>query len=87
MRGMTGRRIFPLLMLVSIFAAPLTAQAKSRQEDIAPEDRRDARLEGFDKPVGLKDPGSSAGSYFILALAGGLSVAVLFKNVKRSHLD
>lgn len=47
----------------------------------------DGRLEGYAKPVVIEHGTSSAGTFFVLALAGGLCVGVLFKNSKRTHLD
>jgi len=69
------------LALLLAAAIPATVLA----DDEAPPDY-DARILSYPTNVQL-DGGTTALSWLALAVVGGLSVAVLFKDPKRSHLD
>ncbi len=71
-----------LLAFAMLFAMPNHASA-------APDDEvehYDARVQGYDPDVELKGSGTG-GSWTMLILLGVVSISVLFKDAKRSHLD
>ena len=68
------------LTLLSVLLAPALALA-----DDAPEPY-DARMLGYPSSVQL-DGGGTALSWIVLVLLGVLTIAVLFKDAKRTHLD
>jgi len=71
------------LLLVMCAAAP-KAYASSSSDDEPTE--YDARLLGYDKTVQL-DSGSTALSWVLLIVLGIVTLGVLFKDAKRTHLD
>jgi hypothetical protein len=68
------------LTLAVLAAAPTRALADDEPEIY------DARLEGYAQKVQL-DAGSTALTWLVLIVLGVLTVGVLFKDAKRSHLD
>ena len=66
-----------------LFAAAVAPGVVLAQED---EVERDARLEGYANKVHL-DNDSPALSYIGLIFLGALTLGVMFKNAKRTHLD
>jgi len=75
-----GRALVFSLTLLSVLLAPALALA-----DDAPEPY-DARMLGYPGNVQL-DGGGTALSWIVLVLLGVLTIAVLFKDAKRTHLD
>jgi hypothetical protein len=75
-----GQLLMLAAMLVCAAMAPVMAWA-----DDAPEPY-DARMLGYPGNVQL-DGGSTALTWIVLVLLGILTVAVLFKDAKRTHLD
>ncbi len=71
------------LALMTGWLAPSAALARQQEDD---KEIFDARYESYPVEVNVKSPGS-AGAYFLLALLGVLSVGVMFKDARRSHLD
>jgi heme/copper-type cytochrome/quinol oxidase subunit 2 len=75
------RMLIAICLAVVVVATPMTARA-SEDEPTS----YDARIEGYPQKVQL-DAGSTALTWLLLIVLGVLSVAVLFKDAKRSHLD
>jgi len=83
------RAILSILACFVLAGLPTSASAR------APEVEReivDARLEGFGevdgKPLVVSlEPGSTALSWFLLSFLAVLSLSVMFKHAKRTHLD
>ena len=71
------------LLLVICASAPKTFASSSSDDE--PE-IYDARLLGYDKTVQL-DSGSTALSWVLLIVLGVVTLGVLFKDAKRTHLD
>jgi hypothetical protein len=72
------------LAVVLALSIPSTSLARNDDEDQPKE--YDARILGYTQDVDLKT-GSTALSWLLLIALGVVSVAVLFKDAKRSHLD
>jgi len=71
------------LILIATFAAlALPVSAQPRQEALPP----DARFVGYPERLWI-DPPSKAGSWFLLAGLGLVSLGPLFLNAYRTHLD
>jgi len=68
-------------LIVMILASTPTRALADDEPDIY-----DARLEGYAQKVQL-DAGSTALTWLVLIVLGVLTVGVLFKDAKRSHLD
>jgi hypothetical protein len=71
------------LLLVICASAPKTFASSSSEDE---PDIYDARLLGYDKTVQL-DSGSTALSWVLLIVLGVVTLGVLFKDAKRTHLD
>jgi hypothetical protein len=82
----TLRRMRPIgiglfLALLSLTALPLTALADEPEP-------YDARLLGYPSPPNVQlEGGSTALTWLLLVVLGVLTIAVLFKDAKRTHLD
>lgn len=72
-----------LVMLGSLLLSPLTALAAKSDET---ETDSDARQMGYKAATPLPDAGAAAAWSFWI-LMGMISIGVLFKSGKRSHLD
>lgn len=71
--------------LVVLLMQPVAALAQ-RRSDIE-EDVVDARLEGYEKVSVTLAPSGTALMWLLLIFLAGITVAVMFKDAKRSHLD
>lgn len=83
-----NRKPFRWLLVACLWAAVLVAVvspgvALAQEEDEVP---RDARLEGHPTKVHL-DNNSPALSYIALIALAALTLSVMFKNARRTHLD
>jgi hypothetical protein len=75
------RILIAICLAVVVVATPMTARAADDEST-----SYDARIEGYSQKVQL-DAGSTALLWLLLVVLGVLSVAVLFKDAKRTHLD
>ena len=78
-----SRRLLVASMRVCLFVAALSPAAALGQEE---EVERDARLEGYATKVAL-DGDSTALTWILLVFLGAVTMGVMFKNAKRTHLD
>jgi hypothetical protein len=75
------RMLIAICLAVAVVTTPMTARAAEDEST-----SYDARIEGYGQKVQL-DAGSTALTWLLLVVLGVLSVAVLFKDAKRTHLD
>ena len=69
------------LATASALAVMTCASTASAQDEEIP----DARLAGYKQPAEIG--GGSAGALALIGVLGAITVAVMFKNANRSHLD
>jgi hypothetical protein len=81
MTNMKQKLLLLAMGLAMLGAAPMSALA----DDNTPKSY-DGRLDDYVKPVTLDNSGTGL-TYFLWAALGGVALAVLFKDAKRSHLD
>lgn len=81
---MKTRFLIIVLSCLSLFAAPARVSASS--SDDSESKSYDARLEGYASKVTV-DSSSTALTWLLVIILGGICVAVMFMNPKRSHLD
>lgn len=81
MMGDMKRFLLILVMTIAATALPFRP-AFADDEDAKP----NVKVEGYTRPVKLEDS-STALTYILLIFIGGICVAVMFKDAKRSHLD
>ena len=68
------------VMLLVVLLAPVMVRADDESTSY------DARIEGYAQKVQL-DSGSTALVWLLFVVLGVLTIAVLFKDAKRTHLD
>ena len=81
---MKSRSWLSVLVMSVILALPGAARAASDDEE-AP--KHDARTEGYGNTRVQTEGNSVALTWLLFIFAGGLSLAALFKDAKRTHLD
>ena len=79
----SSRWVLVACLRACLLAAALTPSVVLAQEEEVP---RDARLEGYPVKVHL-DNDSPALSYIFLLFLGAVTLGVMFKNARRTHLD
>lgn len=80
------RQLLALVLAAMVFlSAPGLALAQ--REQIDPDAKPNARLEGYAENVKLSQPGSTALTWILLIGLGVICFGVLFKDAKRTHLD
>lgn len=80
--GWNSLRTYALSIVVSLLClavAPLAVLAEDKEA-------YDARLLGYPQTVELES-GSTGLTWFLLVILGVLTISVLFKDAKRTHLD
>ncbi len=79
--------------LACALVAVAVCSSGAMAQDEEPSDRPDARVEGYqvsDTQVGriaIENPNGTALTWFVLAGLGVLSLGVMFKSGRRTHLD
>ena len=81
--GMKQRLLAACLMLV-MGLAPSVALAAKEDEETA---KQEARYEGYPTVVKMTNPGGTGLSWAMASFLAVLTVACLFKNARRTHLD
>jgi hypothetical protein len=81
--AMKLRRFIAAFVTCCVLAMPTAARA-AVEEEVAP--TNDARTEGYEQKVQLKNP-SAVFAWFVFAPLGIITLGVLFKDAKRTHLD
>ena len=76
-------RLLAFYITAATLLAPVVAFAAKEDEETA---KLEARLEGF--PVTVHTPGGSTSlTWIMIGFLAALTIACLFKNAKRTHLD
>ena len=78
-RAAGARFVLPAVLA----AAALTCPALAQEEGI----EHDGRLEGYAEKVIIDGGESTALTWLLLVFLGMVSLSVMFKNARRSHLD
>ena len=78
-RSRTFSLVLPVVSLI-VLLAPIVVRADDENTSY------DARIEGYTQKVQL-DSGSTALTWLLFVVLGVLTIAVLFKDAKRTHLD
>jgi len=78
-------RVYGRLMVAAVpLLLPALAMARPSEEDTAV---LEGRLEGYPSAVRLAEPGSTGLTWMLLIFLAVISLSVLFKDAKRTHLD
>jgi hypothetical protein len=84
MMNMTYRRLLAIYIWLAMFLTPVIVLAKGGEDEETA--RLEARLEGY--PIQVRMPsGSTALTWLMIGFLSAITIAVLFKNAKRTHLD
>lgn len=83
MKGMIHRFSIWCCALVVVLMTPVMTFARQYEEERV---IIDARLEGFKDNVSLPGSGTAL-MWLLLIFLAGITIAVMFKDAKRSHLD
>jgi hypothetical protein len=84
MAGMKYRWLVTCLLMLVVWLAPVSALAAKEDEDTA---RQEARYEGYPTVVKMANPGGTGLAWAMVCFLSVLTIACLFKNAKRTHLD
>ena len=76
-------RLLSLYVAAAILLAPVVAFAAKEDEETA---RLEGRLEGYVSNVRMSN-GSTSLVWIMIGFLSALTIACLFKNAKRTHLD
>jgi hypothetical protein len=85
MQTMMARRCSRLVHVIAIAIATIFVSAGNVLAKEETETTIDARLEGYGKELALE--GSTATMWMLLIVLAIVTLCVLFKDAKRSHLD
>jgi hypothetical protein len=81
---MKSRSWLSVLVMSVMLALPGAARAASDDEDTP---KHDARTEGYGNTRVQTESNSIALTWLLFIFTGGLALAALFKDAKRTHLD
>ena len=77
-------RLLAFYITLALFLTPVIALAKGGEDEETV--RLEARLEGYPIQVRMAS-GSTALTWLMIGFLSAITIAVLFKNAKRTHLD
>lgn len=80
------RQVLAFVLAAMVFLS-VPGLALAQREQVDPDAKPDARLEGYAENVKLSKPGSTALTWILMIGLGVICFAVLFKDAKRTHLD
>ena len=79
LRAAGARFVLPAVVAAAACASPALAQEEGIEHD--------GRLEGYAEKVIIDGGESTALTWLLLVLLGGITLSVMFKNARRTHLD
>ncbi len=84
MMNMKYRRLLALCLSLVLLLTPVIVLAKSGEDEDTV--KLEARLEGYPVQVRMASSGTAL-TWLMIGFLSAITIAVLFKNAKRTHLD